>query len=123
VFRAPLWLTVALMTATAAVGSPAPVASDSTSDAMRAAHGAITYNYLCAECHGGTGEGDPSKHVPPLAGESADVLMRKLLALKSDPGTAAASAHAAPLAQLDREAIEGVALYLSALAAPPDTTG
>jgi cytochrome c553 len=122
VFGAPLWLIVALMTAPD-VSSPAPVASDSASDAIavRAAHGAITYDYLCAECHGGTGEGDPSKHVPALAGESAHALMQKLLALKSDPGAATTSAHVAALAQLDRDAIEGVALYLSALAAPPTT--
>jgi cytochrome c553 len=125
VFGAPLWLTVALMTATATVSSPAPVASDSASDAIavRTAHGAIAYDYLCAECHGGTGEGDPSKHVPPLAGRSADALLRQLLALKANPAAAPASLHTAPLAQLDRDAIEGVALYLSALAPPPVTAG
>jgi cytochrome c553 len=89
--------------------------------AVRAAHGAITYDYLCAECHGGTGEGNPSKHVPRLAGERADALMRKLLAWKGDPAAAPTSAHTAPLAELDRDAIEGVALYLSALAPPPVT--
>jgi cytochrome c553 len=125
VFGAPLWFAIALMTAATAVSSPAPPASDSASDtmALRAAHGAITYDYLCAACHGGTGEGDPSRHIPPLAGERADALLQKLLALKADPAAAPTSAHAAALGQLDRDAIEGVALYLSALAAPPVTAG
>lgn len=123
-FGSSLWLTVALLAAAAARSAPTATAGPPpTDDAVLAAQGALTYVYLCAECHGGSGEGKLAKHAPRLAGKSPDTLVRQLLQLKSDPPAAQGAVHAKAFAQLDREAIEGVALYLSTLAPPPEFTG
>jgi len=54
-----------------------------TGDAAALANGRNYFNALCSACHGANGMGNQSFGAPPLAGATADYLMRQFAAFKS----------------------------------------
>jgi cytochrome c553 len=96
------------------------VAAQSRDSDQLTAHGAISYVFYCAACHGGNGGGDALHHVPPLAGRAAAALVRQITALKDAAGPGGSGGnHARSLAALNAAQIEGIADYLASLVPPP----
>lgn len=116
--------------------SPPPPGNPSSSDPVRypasspmqdadsgstpkQARAAIDYVYLCADCHGGIGEGNVAHAVPPLAGQSAPDLKRRLARLSAHHGAADSPDHQRPFSQLTPEQVEAIGDYLATLVPPP----
>jgi cytochrome c553 len=83
------------------------------------ARAAIDYVYLCADCHGGIGEGNLARGVPPLAGRSARDLQQRLAQLRMAQGRAGRPDHTRVLSKLNQGDMDAIANYLSTLVPPP----
>jgi cytochrome c553 len=79
----------------------------------RVAEGARIYFRQCESCHGSTGQGKPEEVVPRLAGQHYEYLRRQIYDAVDGRRPGFPPSHVRLLAQLDHDAIEGVADYLS----------
>lgn len=82
----------------------------------RVAAGARIYFRQCETCHGSSGQGDPEHAVPKLAGQHYEYLRRQIYDAVDGRRPGFPASHVRLLAQLDHDAIEGVADYLSRIA-------
>jgi len=83
------------------------------------ARAAIDYVYLCADCHGGIGEGNAAQGVPPLAGQPARDLKQHLAQLSAHHGATGWPDHTRLFDKLSQEDLEAIADYLATLVRPP----
>lgn len=116
------WRRVALWGAAlaAAIAAFASAANDQDSASTpNQARAAIHYVYLCADCHGGIGEGNAARGAPPLAGRSARDLEQRLAQLRTQRETPSWSDHARVLGKLNQDDIDAIAGYLATLVPPP----
>jgi len=97
---------------------PAAMNQDTGSNPSKA-QAAIDYVYLCADCHGGIGEGNAAYGVPPLAGQPARDLKQRLAQLSAHHGATGWPDHARVLGKLSQADIEAIADYLATLVPPP----
>jgi cytochrome c553 len=75
--------------------------------------GAQTYFRLCESCHGSSGQGNRQQAVPKVAGQHYEYLRRQIYDAVDGRRPSFPPEHIRLLAQLDRDAIAGVADYLS----------
>jgi cytochrome c553 len=86
-------------------------------DAAAAARGK-TVATACAACHGTSGQGDPAKLVPRLAGQPAGYLANQIMLFKQDrrsPGDEAVTAMKAMMRSVPDGAVGDLAAYYSSL--------
>lgn len=75
--------------------------------------GSAVYAARCAECHGGSGEGDGKKVIPRLAGQHYEYLLRQMYDAVDGRRPNFSSAHVRLLAKLDRDDLVGVSDFLA----------
>ena len=80
------------------------------------AHGASVYVRRCETCHGTTGQGNPDRVIPRLAGQHYEYLRRQMYDAVDGRRPNFPPSHVRLLAQLDHDDIAGVADYLSRIA-------
>jgi cytochrome c553 len=77
------------------------------------AQGARVYFRRCESCHGSSGQGDPDRSVPRIGGQHYEYLRRQIYDAVDGRRPGFPPSHVRLLAELDRDAIAGVADYLS----------
>jgi cytochrome c553 len=77
------------------------------------AHGASVYVRRCETCHGTTGQGDPDRVIPRIAGQHYEYLRRQMYDAVDGRRPGFPPSHVRLLAQLEHDDIAGVADYLS----------
>jgi cytochrome c553 len=80
------------------------------------AQGSRIYFRRCESCHGASGQGDPDHSVPRIAGQHYEYLRRQIYDAVDGRRPGFPPSHVRLLAQLDHDAIAGVADYLSRIA-------
>ena len=76
-------------------------------------HGASVYAQSCRSCHGPSGEGDPKRLIPQIAGQHFAYLERQIYDAVDGRRPNFSRAHVRLLARLERDDIVGLADYLS----------
>jgi cytochrome c553 len=79
-------------------------------------HGASVYVRRCESCHGTTGQGDPDRVIPRIAGQHYEYLRRQMYDAVDGRRPGFPPSHVRLLAQLEHDDIAGVADYLSRIA-------
>lgn len=79
-------------------------------------HGASVYVRRCESCHGTSGQGNPDRVIPRIAGQHYEYLRRQMYDAVDGRRPGFPPSHIRLLAQLDRDDIAGVADYLSRIA-------
>ena len=82
-------------------------------DGVNATEGARIFGARCASCHGPSGEGDPQKIVPQLAGQHYSYLVRQMYDAVDKRRPTLQAVHPQKIAPLDFEQVRAVADYLS----------
>ncbi len=79
-------------------------------------HGASVYVRRCESCHGTTGQGNPDRVIPRIAGQHYEYLRRQMYDAVDGRRPGFPPSHIRLLAQLEHDDIAGIADYLSRIA-------
>ncbi|HET9863173.1 MAG TPA: c-type cytochrome [Steroidobacteraceae bacterium] len=82
-------------------------------DGQYVERGQAIYSKQCASCHGPAGAGNAQRGIPQLAGQHAAYLSRQIYDAVDGRRPALAASHRKWLADLDFQAVQGLADYLA----------
>ncbi len=87
-------------------------------DGQNVDQGDAIYSTRCASCHGSNAEGDDKKGVPRLAGQHSGYLARQVYDAVDGRRPVLANSHRKRFKDLDFQAVQGLADYLSRISPP-----
>jgi len=88
-------------------------------DGELAQHGSELYSARCSGCHGLSGDGNPAKLIPRIAGQHYEYLMRQIYDTVDGRRPNMSRAHVKMFAKLDRDDIVGLSDFLARLDSGP----